>query len=346
VKIGILTTQAPLVWGGAEFLAESLRHALQERGHRVEIIRIPFKWYPPQAILDHMLACRLLQVGAGEPDLLIALKFPAYLAPFSRKKLWLVHQFRQVYDLWGTEFQGIPDSPEGRRVREIVIAADKRHLPEFQAIYTISQNVAQRLEVFTGIQADGVLYPPLRNPERFRADRPDDYFFYPSRLVASKRQHVAIEAMRLVRSPFKLVLAGLPDSPAFGEELARLVKRHGLEDRVQLAGWVSEEQKASLLARCLATLNLAYDEDYGIITLEAFQSRKPVITFWDSGGTHEFVEHERHGLIVDPTPEALAEGMERLWSARGQAISMGREAHASLARLGITWDNVVDKLLT
>jgi glycosyltransferase involved in cell wall biosynthesis len=345
MKIGIVTNQAPLVWGGAEYLAESLQIALQDRGHFVEIIRIPFKWYPPQAVLDHMLACRLLRLDTGEPDLLIAMKFPAYLAPFPRKKLWLVHQFRQIYDLWGTAYQDFPDTPEGRRVREVVMHADKRHLPEFQAIYTISRTVSNRLETFTGINADGILYPPLRQPELFHAGTAGDYFFYPSRLVTSKRQQIAIEAMRLVRSPFTLVLAGQADAPEFGEELAKLVRRHGLEDRVKFAGWVSEERKAELMANCLAALNLAYDEDYGIVTLEAFQARKPVITFRDSGGTHEFVAHERTGLIVDPTAAALADAMEQLWSTRKQAIALGQEAYASLDRLGITWDNVVDKLL-
>jgi glycosyltransferase involved in cell wall biosynthesis len=346
MKIGIVNMQAPLVWGGAEYLAESLQIKLAERGHQAEIIRIPFKWYPPQAVLDHMLACRLLRLDAGDPDLLIAMKFPAYLAPFRRKKLWLVHQFRQVYDLWGTPYQDIPDTPEGRRVREMVIRADKRYLPEAEAIYTNSRIVADRLKTFTGIEADGVLYPPLRHPELFRPGPSGDYFFYPSRLVTSKRQSIAIEAMRLVRAPFKLVLAGLPDTPTYGDELANAIRRHGLEDRVHLAGWVSEEQKADLMANCLAALYLAYDEDsYGFVTLEAFQSRKAVITFQDSGGVHELVEHKRNGLIVDPTPESLAEAMETLWAARRQAINLGKEAYASLARLGISWDHALDRLL-
>jgi len=346
MKIGIVNAQAPFVWGGAEFLAESLRSKLEERGHRAEVIRIPFKWYPPQAVLDHMLACRLLRMETGEPDLLIAMKFPAYLAPFPRKKLWLVHQFRQIYDLWGTPYQDMPATPEGLRVRDMIIRADNRYLPEAEAIYTISRVVADRLKTFNGIDADGVLYPPLGQPELFRAGASGDYFFYPSRLVESKRQAVAIEAMRHVRSPYRLVLAGTPDTPAYGEQLASLVERYNLGNRVEFVGWVSEERKAQLMADSLAVLYLPYDEDYGLVSLEAFHSWKPVITFQDSGGTHELIEHGRNGLIVEPTAEALVEAMERLWTARQRTVEMGAEAHAALDRLGISWDHVLEHLLS
>ena len=82
MKIAVVSNQAPFVYGGAEYLADTLAARLRGRGHRVDIVRLPFKWYPPQAILEHMLAVRLLNVAAGGPDLVIALKFPAYLATF------------------------------------------------------------------------------------------------------------------------------------------------------------------------------------------------------------------------------------------------------------------------
>jgi len=52
--------------------------ALRAAGHQAEIIAVPFKWYPPEKVLDHMLACRLLDLSEvmGTPgDLLIGLKF-------------------------------------------------------------------------------------------------------------------------------------------------------------------------------------------------------------------------------------------------------------------------------
>ena len=62
MRIVIATVQVPFVRGGAELLAEGLREVLQAQGHEAEIVTIPFKWYPPERILDHMLICRLLDL--------------------------------------------------------------------------------------------------------------------------------------------------------------------------------------------------------------------------------------------------------------------------------------------
>jgi glycosyltransferase involved in cell wall biosynthesis len=345
MKISILNAQAPFVRGGAEYLADSLAARLTGRGHQVAVVRIPFKWYPPAAVVEHVLACRLLHVDAGDPDLVIALKFPAYLAPFPNKKVWLLHQFRQVYELWGTPYAGMPDDPETRSIRDMVIQADNTYLRDAKELYTNSRIVARRLKRYNGIEAGGVLYPPLDRPELFGPGEYGDYFFYPSRLNEIKRQHVAVEAMRHVRSPFRLVLAGRPDADAYGGLLRRLVARWGLEDRVQMLGWVSEEEKARWMGGALGALYLPHDEDsYGYVTLEAFHSHKAVLTFADSGGTDEIVEDGRNGLVLEPNAEALARGMEFLWQSRLRAREMGRAAHETLAHKQINWDCILDRL--
>ena len=347
MRVSIVNAQVPFVRGGAEYLADSLAAKVRGRGHQVSQVNIPFKWYPPAAVLDHMLACRLLEPKAGDPDLVIALKFPAYLLPFPDKKVWLLHQFRQVYELWGTPLQDFPDTPDARRIRAMIVAADNRHLPEAKGLYTNSRIVADRLERFNGLRADGILYPPLLHPERFREGEPADYFFYPSRLSRAKRQHVAIAAMRHVRSGFRLVLAGMADEDSYQRELERLIGDYGLEDRVQLLGWISEEEKARWMAGAVAALYLPFDEDsYGFVTLEAFHAAKPVVTFTDSGGTNELIEHEVNGLALEPTPEALAEGLERLWADRAGTRALGRVARATLSRRRIDWDHVLDTLLS
>src|SRR5205807_2882333 len=119
------------------------------------------------------------------------------------------------------------------------------------------------------------------------------------------------------------------------------VKRHQLEDRVTLLGWISEQEKADLMAHCYAALYIPYDEDsYGYVTLEAFHSHKPVITLSDSGGTDEVIAHGVNGLILPPTAEALAAGMEELWAARSCTMQMGEAAHATLERHHIRWDHI------
>jgi glycosyltransferase involved in cell wall biosynthesis len=345
MKVSIVNVQAPFVWGGAEYLADSLAGRLRRRGHRVEIVKIPFKWYPSQAIAEHMLACRLISVGAGDPDLVIALKFPAYLAPYANKKVWLLHQFRQVYEQWDTPL-GMPATPENCGLRDMIRLADNASLGQVRGLYTNSKIVAGRLKHFNDIDVDGVLYPPLDRPELFHPGKCDAYFFYPSRQNQIKRQHLAVEAMRHVRGNFRLVLAGRPDAAEYGAELNRLVERWGLQNRVVQLGFISEEEKARWMADACAALYLPFDEDsYGYVTLEAFHAHKPVLTFNDSGGTNELIEDGRNGLILEPTPQALAAGMDALGADRRRARDMGEEAHQTLARHRIDWEHILDTLL-
>jgi glycosyltransferase involved in cell wall biosynthesis len=346
MRISIVNVQAPFVRGGAEYLAESLAQKLEERGHQVASVRIPFKWYPAPTIVEHMLAFRMLRLQSGNPDLVIALKFPAYLLPFPHKKVWLLHQFRQAYELWGTPHQAFPNTPEGRRIRDMIIQADNVYLREAKEIYTNSRIVARRLQQYNGLGVHGVLYPPLLRPEIYRCADFGDYFFYPSRLNAIKRQALAIEAMRFVKSGFRLVLAGRADQEHYLDELRNLIQRHKLQEKVTLLGWISEEEKAELMAHCYAALYLPYDEDsYGYVTLEAFHSGKPVLTLSDSGGTDEIIEHGENGLILLPSALALAAGMEELWADRQRTLHMGEAAHASLERYRIRWDHIVERLV-
>jgi glycosyltransferase involved in cell wall biosynthesis len=158
---------------------------------------------------------------------------------------------------------------------------------------------------------------------------------------------VAIEAMRYVRSDFKLLIAGKPDDARYEQHLQSLVSKYDLHGKVRLLGWISEEEKADLFARAFGVLYVPYDEDsYGYVSLEAFQSSKLVVTFTDSGGTDELIDHEQNGLILEPSPTLLAEQMEELWANRPRARAMGEMGFESLGKKGICWDHVLERLLS
>jgi glycosyltransferase involved in cell wall biosynthesis len=115
---------------------------------------------------------------------------------------------------------------------------------------------------------------------------------------------------------------------------------------VEWLGQVSEEEKRALYAHALGVVFPPVDEDYGYVTLEAMLAAKPVITCTDSGGPLEFVRHGETGWIAEPTPEALAVALDRLWEERPRAKAMGAAGRAHYESLGISWTTVVERLLT
>jgi glycosyltransferase involved in cell wall biosynthesis len=348
MRILIATAQVPFIRGGAEAHAEGLRDALRREGHEAEIVAIPFKWYPPEKILDHMLACRLLDLTevAGTPvDLLIGLKFPAYLIPHPNKVVWVLHQHRTAYELWDHPLGDLIYSPDGAQVRDAIQAADRRILAEARALYANSGNVARRLKEYCGLDAAPLYHPPPHAEEFSCAETDGDYLFFPSRLCRPKRQSLVLEALALTRQPVSVRFAGTPDYPAYIDELKGLARKLKVRERVEWLGQVSEDQKRRLYSAARGVLYPPIDEDYGYVTLEAMLASKPVITCTDSGGPLEFVENGETGLVAEPQAENLAAAMDQLWEHRERAREWGQRGRARYEKMEISWANVVRKLL-
>jgi glycosyltransferase involved in cell wall biosynthesis len=347
MRILIATAQVPFIRGGAEILAEGLMHALRTQGHTAEIVAVPFKWYPPERIMEQALACRLLDVteSGGEPiDRVIGLKFPAYLIPHPRKVLWLLHQFRTAYELWDNAYGDLHHYPNGPQVREAVQRLDQRLIPESRGVFTISKNVSSRLWRYCGIDSLPLYHPP-GHAEQFYAAEAEDFFFYPSRMAPLKRQTLVLEALSHTRQPVRVRFAGSADEARYGIELDAMARRLGVEHHVEWLGQVSEADKRELYARAVGIIFPPVDEDYGYVTLEAMLASKPLITCKDSGAPLEFVLDGRTGLVADATPEAMAGAMDRLWADRPLARAMGEAGKRHYDRLDITWERVVERLL-
>jgi glycosyltransferase involved in cell wall biosynthesis len=338
----------PFIRGGAESHAEGLRDALALAGHEAEIVAVPFKWYPPEKILDHMLACRLLDLTevAGTPvDLLIGLKFPAYLIPHPNKVVWVLHQHRTAYELWDHPLGDLIYAPTGAQVRDAIQAADRKILGEAKALYANSGNVARRLKQYCELESTPLYHPPPHAEKFYCAETAADYLFFPSRLCRPKRQSLVIEALAHSVQPVRVRFAGTPDYPAYVDELKALARKLKVHNRVEWLGQVTEDEKRRLYAEARGVVYPPIDEDYGYVTLEAMLASKPVITCADSGGPLEFVVNHETGLIAEPTAASLASAMDELWTKAAQAREWGTLGRALYEKMDISWANVVRKLV-
>jgi glycosyltransferase involved in cell wall biosynthesis len=347
MRILIATVRVPFVNGGAEIHADGLRRALVDAGHQAEIVKIPFKWYPPERMLDQMLACRLLDLteAVGVPiDRLIGLKFPAYLIPHPRKVIWMLHQHRQAYDLWQHPLNDLHNYANGADVRAAIQRADTELIPQARHVYANSQNVALRLRTYCGVDAQPLYHPP-QEAGLFYSAPAEDFLYFPSRINPSKRQDLVLEAMARTRSKVKVCFSAPATETPYERKCLALSRAKGVAGRVEWLGMVSNEKKRDLYARCLGVLFPPVDEDYGYITLEAMLARKPVITCVDSGGPLEFVAHHRTGIVSEARPEALAAAMDELWENRQKAAQWGEAGRQRYDDMGIAWNRVVERLL-
>ena len=342
MRVCICSTVTPFSHGGGEILDTSLEAELEARGFETVRIVLPFSWHTRLEVLNSALAWRLLEVKTAsgeEVDMVIATRFPSYLIRHPNKVVWLVHQLRQAYDLQGTRY-GFPaaEQDDGDLV-DMVRSMDARGLGEARSLWSISENVADRLRRHNGLEAK-TLYPPLRSSIDFRGGDYGDWVFTVGRLNPLKRNDLLVEALALTRNPVRAVIAGTGSEL---EKLASLVREKGLEARVELPGWVDDERIAELYAGCFAVFYAPYDEDYGYVTIEAFRSEKPVVTAADAGGVLEFVKDGETGLVADkPSPRALADRLDTLFENRDLARRMGLAGRRAVE--SIQWDRVIESL--
>jgi glycosyltransferase involved in cell wall biosynthesis len=366
----------PYVIGGAENLWRGLQDHLNEHTpHQAEIIKLPSREHAFFDLVDSYR--RFAELDLTGFDVVVSGKYPAWMVSHPRHVCYMLHPLRGLYDTY--HFFGLPDVAEdgpapvrelrafmathageraaldelfarvdalrggpgdfsfpGPLIREIVHFLDGIAFAPgaIRAYGAISAAVRDRPGYFPAGAPVFVAHPPGRvPPARARRGR---YLLSAGRLDGAKRIDLLIAALAHAGDDVELRIAGT------GPEEAALRELAAGDPRVTLLGRVSDAELAELYARCRAVAFIPYEEDFGLVALEAMALGKPVITCTDSGGPRELVQDGVTGFVADPQPEAIGAAIRSLWSGRALRTQMGRAA-AERAR-AVTWDPVVTAL--
>ena len=344
-RVLVVTSDVPFVEGGHRVIATELERALERADHRAEVLTTPQNRFGRQFTAYLANWCTDVAVsGDGRPvDQVISLRYPSYAVRHPRHVCWLNHRMREYYDLWPA-FRGRL-SRKGvvkESIRKSLIRSADRYLltRNVTKLYAQSKTIAARLREFGDIPSE-VLYPPP--PERaYRTESYEGFVFAVSRLHPLKRLDLLVKAMaKLESKDFRAVIAGTGEAE---EDLKRLASELGVAHRVDFVGRVSEEALLDLYARCRGVFFAPFMEDYGFVTMEAFRSKKPVLTCMDSGGPAEIVSAGRSGYLLLPEPFQIAQQLDVWASNRELAIRMGEMGEADVR--AVQWDACVERLLS
>ena len=345
MRVAVVTSTPLFVEGGHLVVARALVQALRDEGHEATMVLTPQNRFGRQGAA--YLATWLTDVGLGDQnkaiDRVISLRYPSYAIRHPSHVVWLNHTMREYYDQWDTfkaTLSWKATLKESAR-RRLIHAADRYLLTRnVRKVYTQSRTISARLQRWGAIESEP-LYPPP--PQRaYRCDRYGDYIFAVSRLAPLKRMSLLIDALAAPEAAgIRCVIAGEGDER---QALEHAIVTRGLASRVTLIGRIDDREMLDHLAKCRAVCFPPYDEDYGFVTVEAFASRKPVVTCTDSGGPAELVADNVNGKVCAPRAEALASALRELMDDGAAAERMGR---AGLDRVsGMTWSDATGKLLT
>lgn len=220
-----------------------------------------------------------------------------------------------------------------RLINRIVLGACSRLST---MILATSGSVAQSLEAL-GISRDKirVFYPsvnaeilrasPPRRPSRAELGIADETVVITviGRLVVRKAQDVFLESVRQLAERgvdvcALLVGAAPPDSGVTEDNMYYLERLHDLADSPALRGRVHFMGQRDDVSRILSASDIlvmpSYNEPLGIVMLEGFAARVPVVAV-AAGGPLEVIDNGVDGLLVPPgDAEALAEAYTTLLS--------------------------------
>jgi glycosyltransferase involved in cell wall biosynthesis len=219
---------------------------------------------------------------------------------------------------------------QGSRVKTAwyaLVLQSMHRLGWFRAVKTwvaISEFMRQRF-IEAGVPAESIFTVPhfWRSDPGAAPTASEGYFLFLGRLVEAKGVRVLLEAWKRLqlglgeRTP-RLILAGA--GPLEREIRERCARSPSLE----FAGSVSGPAKDRLIGGCAAMIVPSlWWEPLGVVTYEAFERFKPVLTA-RSGGLAETVRHGETGLVHEPGSTAqLAEHVLRLHRDPAMCQAMG-----------------------
>lgn len=257
--------------------------------------------------------------------------------------LHYVMRFGLVASARGNDIQGIPIRSRGQRwmlghlfQRANAILFCSSYVQHDAAVFLKKTSP----EAFVGVVGDGFDAAEFQGVEPFRYPAP--YLLAAGRLVHKKGFDFLIEAFGEISAEFPhlhLMIAGDGDER---KALEDLVKARRMEERIHLLGFADREKTISLFLGCEFFVLSSRIEPFGIVVVEAMAARKAVLAT-RSGGVIDLVQPGINGCLVEPTAEALAEGMREMLSRPEETRAMGQRAAETIRQW--TWAGVTEQFV-
>jgi glycosyltransferase involved in cell wall biosynthesis len=173
---------------------------------------------------------------------------------------------------------------------------------------------------------------------------PEPIILFLGRIHPQKGIDILLRAFVEAKLPAKwrLVIAGPSGSPAYEEELHRLVQQSGTEGRVEFIGPIFGEAKWKWIKRAWVVAVPSNTEVVGIVNLEAAACGTPTITTFETGLTRW---GESGGLLIHPDVHELADSLRQVsaWTD-SERISRGEVSRRFIEQF-FSWDVILPQWL-
>jgi len=198
-----------------------------------------------------------------------------------------------------------------------------------------------------GVELDA--FPTLQDDPRVLKDirrrwqqKDGPLIFFVGRLVWEKGPDLLVSAMAEVLKVFPAARAVIAGHGPYRNNLLDQIRHMQLQERVQLSGFITDEERNQLYAVAdLAVFPSRY-EPFGIVALEAMVTGIPVVVS-AVGGLQDVVSDGETGLIAAPgNADALAQMILQSLTEPQRAVERAQTAHKSVMRQ-YNWEHIASR---
>lgn len=170
------------------------------------------------------------------------------------------------------------------------------------SIHTVSQATENDLIKFGAKGSIHVIPNSIEIFDILPVEEISHQFAYIGRLVFYKNLEIVIKAIKILEEKYpkiKLVIAG---GGPHKQNLEFMVNNLNLHNNIEFRGYVTQEEKLKLLSESKALVFPSLCEGFGLVILEAFAQRKPVLVS-DIPPLSDIVSNENTGLVIESHDE-------------------------------------------
>jgi len=176
---------------------------------------------------------------------------------------------------------------------------DQYYAKKFNTIIAISNTVKERIFKVYGKndmfnKEIKIIYPPV-DVKQFKWKEQGDYYLSTARIASYKRVSLIVEAFKKMPDKKLIVIST-------GPQLEYIKKSVEGYSNIILRGKVSDKELQGLISKCIATIYIPYEEDFGISPVEGMAAGKPCIGV-EEGGLRETIIHNKTGYLCPSNPK-------------------------------------------
>jgi len=366
MKILILSQFFSNTRGGGEYLLSLIAKKLAENNHQVWVLtnKIEDEEYDFQKNIKLVFIPPTLKYKGGLPPgfsdnarYLINAVISG-LKIIKKEKIDIIHSNNFAPALAGSVLSGLTSKPHITSIWDIFTLCGKDYWkrwtaqhgvskiheflgPRFEkfilklphkAIHTISDVSKEDLIKFGAKKPIYEIPPSILYDETINENTNHLQFIFIGRLIFYKNLEVVIKAIKIIKKTdekIKLIIIG---GGPHKNELEDLVKKLGIERNVEFKGYVNTEEKNKLIAESCALVFPSLCEGFGLVILEAFAQKKPVLVS-NIRPMSDIVFDKKMGFVLDPYNEKVwAEKMMEVSKNPDLAMKMGLDGWKTLEK--------------